>query len=63
MIGLVIASNDGDIVVMLLPTVPYDGNVILGYSIGDVELPPVPIPVDDLLTMIKEAKNGNQKAN
>lgn len=63
MISLIIASDDGDIVVMILPSIPYDGNVILGYSIGDVDLPPVPIPVDDLLTMIKEAKNGDKKAN
>lgn len=62
MIGMLVLSEDGEVGAAILPSVVDPHTVLLFVHFHDLELPPIPVPADDLQASL-EVWFGNQKTN
>lgn len=62
MLGLLIVAENDDLSLMIVPD-PRDSSVLLAYAqFGDIEFPPIPIPIDDLKKVLG-VLDGTTKKN
>lgn len=63
MFGLLCLYEDGNVSLTVVPDADRVGFLLLTISAFGLTLPSMAIPVDELLAVIREASNGEQKAN